>query len=79
VKGDGISIDAQVIAGDAHFLIVRQTDGEKVTYVLEVHEGFDALGCEKWGEIRADGKVVRSMRDFIIRTAVQGETSAQNQ
>jgi hypothetical protein len=75
VKGDGISIDALVIAGDDTFRIVRQTSGEKVTYVIEVHGGFDALGVEKWDEIRADGKVVKAMRDFIIRTAVKGEAN----
>lgn len=73
-----MSIEAVIIAGSDvdGFRIVRQTDGQKVTYILEIPKGFDALGCEKWDEVSAEGKVVRTMRDWIIRqSAKQQETT----
>jgi hypothetical protein len=79
VKGDGFAIDAVIIAADDGFRIVRQTQGDKVTYVVEIPKGFDALGCERWEDVSAEGKVVKAMRDFIIRAAVKGEASAKNQ
>lgn len=75
-----MSIEAVIVAGDDKFRIVRQTEGTKVTYVLEVPKGFDALGCERWEDVSAEGKVVKAMRDFIIRAALKQEQNhAENQ
>jgi hypothetical protein len=69
----------RIIAGDDTFRIVRQASGEKVTYVVEIADSCDALGVERWKEVSADGKVVRSMRDFIIRAALQQEHTNADQ
>lgn len=71
-----MSIDAVVIAGDDTFRIVRVTDGQKVTYCVELPDGHDALGVERWKDVSAEGKVVKSMRDYIIRAAVKEQTHA---
>lgn len=68
-------IEAVIVAGSDKdgFRIVRQTAGDKVTYVLELPDGCDGLGVERWREVSADGKVVKTMRDFIIRQFVKGQ------
>jgi hypothetical protein len=65
-----MTIAATIIAGSEQdgFRIVKQEQGDKVTYVLELPDGVDALGCDRWRDVRADGKVVQVMRDYIIRT-----------
>lgn len=74
-----MAIDARIIAADNSFRIVKQVDGDKVTYIVELPDGFDALGVERWKDVSAEGKVVKAMRDFIIRAAVRGENDAKNQ
>ena len=68
-----MSIDAVIIAGSEKdgFRIVRQTHGDKVTYLVELPDGCDALGCERWNDVSADSKGVRSLRDFIIRQSLK--------
>jgi hypothetical protein len=73
-----VSIDARVIAGDDTFRIVRQEAGKDVKYVVELPDGHDGLGVERWKDVSADGKVVKAMRDFIIRTALKGDRDAEN-
>jgi phage/plasmid primase-like uncharacterized protein len=70
-----VSIDAVVIAGGEKdgFRIVRQTSGEKVTYLVEMPDGCDALGVERWKDVSAEGKVVKTMRDFIIRQSLKSQ------
>jgi hypothetical protein len=68
-----MTIAATIIAGSEQdgFRIVKQEQGDKVTYIVELPDGNDALGCERWKDVSADGKVVKAMRDFIIRAALQ--------
>lgn len=63
----------RIIAGSEQdgFRIVRQAEGTKVTYVVELPDGCDALGCERWKDVSADGKVVKALRDYIIRQSVK--------
>lgn len=70
-----------VIAGSDKdgFRIVRQEDGDKVTYVTELPDGCDALGVERWKDVSTEGKVVKAMRDFIIRAATKEHTREQKQ
>lgn len=65
----------RIIAADAKFRIVRLEDGERVTHTLERHDGFDALGCERWKELRVGDadNLTRSLRDYIIATAIKAE------
>ena len=44
----------RIIAGgdDDGFRLVRIEDGEKVSHVLEVPDGCDALGVERWREFQ---------------------------
>jgi hypothetical protein len=76
-----VSIDAVVVAGSERdgFRIVRQTSGEKVTYLVEMPDGCDALGVERWKDVSAEGKVVKTMRDFIIRQSLKGQELGHEQ
>lgn len=65
----------RIVVGDDRFRLVRVSEGAKVTYVLEVTDGADALGVERWREVSADGKPVKAMRDFLIRQCVKQEQS----
>lgn len=69
----------RIIASDDRFRIVRLSEGERVTYVVEVPDGCDALGVERWREFKTDNTLVRTLRDYVIRAAVaQEKTSAQD-
>lgn len=63
----------RVLASDGKWRIVRVEDGEKVTYTLERHDGFDALGCERWKELRVGDadNLTRQLRDYIIAQAIK--------
>jgi hypothetical protein len=61
-------VDAVIVAASPQFRLVRQTSGDRVTYVLEVPEKPDALGCERWREVTVENKnPLTFLRDFIIR------------
>lgn len=64
-------VEATIVAGDHTFRIVKQVAGQRVTYLLELPDGFDALGVERWKDVSSDGKVVKAMRDFIIRSVLK--------
>ena len=62
-----------ILVDDSRFRIVRVEDGDKVTYVVEVPDGCDALGTERWRDFKTDNTLVKAMRDYIIRGAVAKE------
>jgi hypothetical protein len=64
-----------IIAGDDKFRIVRTAVGEHVTYEVEKPDGADALGVERWRSVSTDSPVIRALRDYIIRGALQGDTN----
>lgn len=68
----------QIVAGDDRFRIVRITDGDKVTYVVEVPDGADALGVERWREFKTDNTLVRALRDYVIRGVVKEQNGAEH-
>ena len=71
--------EPRIIASDGKWRIVRLEDGERVTHVLEKQDGVDALGVERWKELRvgeADG-LTRQLRDWIIVMAVKAEKESE--
>jgi hypothetical protein len=61
----------QIVVADDKFRIVRLTDGDRVTYTVETPDGCDALGVERWRELKMDNPHWRAFRDFIIRQCVK--------
>ena len=63
------TVDARLVATDGEFRIVRVEDGNKVTYWLEKHDGFDAFGVERWksiGENIGATGIARQLFNWII-------------
>ena len=67
-----------ILAGDDKFRIVRDEVGDKVTYTVEAPDGCDALGVERWKELRMDNKHWSAFRDYIIRAALKEKSDAKN-
>ena len=59
----------RILATDGKFRIVRIEDGDRVTNVLELADGCDALGVERWKEanVGAGESLSRRLRDWIIQ------------
>ncbi len=65
--------DARIIATDGEFRIVRVEEGERVTYTLEKHDGFDALGVDRWKNLSdsiGGTGITRQLYTWIIKHAV---------
>lgn len=62
----------RVLATDGKWRIVRIEDGERVTNILEKHDGFDALGQERWKEanVGSGEGLAKQLRDWIILHAL---------
>ena len=65
----------RILVQDDKFRIVRVEDGDRITYVVETPDGCDALGCERWRELKMDNKHWTAFRDYIIRVAVKESES----
>lgn len=55
------------------FRIVETVIGENVVHVLEVRDGVDAMGVEKWRAFRTDSKELRAIFGYMIRLAIELE------
>jgi hypothetical protein len=66
-----MSSGPRILVQDDRFRIVRIEDGERVTYVVEVPDGCDALGVERWREFKTDNTLAKAMRDYIIRLTIK--------
>lgn len=66
-------VDVRLIATDGEFRIVKQTEGERVTYFLEKQDGFDAFGVERWkniGENIGTIGIARQLFNWVIKHSV---------
>jgi hypothetical protein len=74
-----MSIEATILASAEKWRIVKQVDGERVTYLLEKLDGADGLGVERWKAVNiGDGSVdtlTRQLRDYIIQLMVKQESA----
>lgn len=62
----------RILATDGKFRLVRVEEGERVSYVLEKQDGFDALGCERWKEtnVGSGEGLAKQLRDWIVTHAL---------
>lgn len=66
-------IDAQLIATDGEFRIVKQVEGDRVTYILEKQDGFDAFGVERWkniGDSIGTTGIARQLFNWVLKHSV---------
>lgn len=66
-----MSKTARVIAEADDFRLVRVEDGDRVTYLLELPDGADALGVERWREGKVNGDVAKALFGYVIRQHVK--------
>ncbi len=58
-----------LLVSEKNFRIVEIGEGDYVKYVLEVEDGCDALGVERWREFRMENKHLRDMYGFMLQLA----------
>lgn len=61
----------RIIAGSDKdgFRLVRIEDGDRVSHILEVPDGCDALGVERWREFKTDSSHLKNLFNFLVKTA----------
>lgn len=73
--GTGVS-GPRIIAGGTGqdgFRLVKVEDGDRVTYTLEVPDGCDALGVERWRTFEMNSQHLRNIFGFLIKVATKGQ------
>lgn len=80
---DGAAVNGpRIIAGGSTkdgFRLVRMEDGDKVTYTLEVPDGCDALGTERWRTFEMASQHLRNIFGFLIKVATKGQENREPQ
>jgi len=61
------------LVDEPDFRIVEDVIGENVIHTLEVRDGVDAMGVEKWRQFRTDNKDLRAIFGYLIRLAIDLE------
>ena len=62
----------RILASDGKWRIVRIESVERVTNILEKHDGFDALGVERWKTVNVGevDTITKQLRDWVIQHAL---------
>lgn len=70
-----MSSGPRIIAGGDNdgFRLVRTEDGDRISHVLEVPDGCDALGVERWREFKMGNEHLRAIFGFLIKVAMKGQ------
>jgi hypothetical protein len=63
----------KVIAGGDRdgFRLVRIEEGDRISHILEVPDGCDALGVERWREFQLNSSHLKTIFGFFIKLALQ--------
>lgn len=63
----------RIIAGGDKdgFRLVRLEEGDRISHVLEVPDGCDALGVERWREFQLHSAQLKIIFGFFIKLALQ--------
>lgn len=64
---------ARKLLDEPDFRIVEGEIGENVVHTLEVRDGVDAMGVEKWRQFRTDSKDLKAIFGYLIRVAIELE------
>ena len=65
----------RLLVSEPDFRIVETEIGGNVLHVLEVRDGADALGVERWRTFKTDvSKDIRAIFGYMVRVALELET-----
>lgn len=67
------------IIDEPDFRMVETEVGGGVETVLEVRDGVDAMGVEKWRTFKTDSKDLRAMFSYMKRIALELENLREHQ
>ena len=71
---DSPVVERTAVISEADFRLVRLVlDGGEYEYVLEVRDGCDAMGTERWRRFEVNGTALRSLFKFLIRIAEKND------
>lgn len=63
-------VDRVLLIHEPDFRLVRVDLGDGSSeHILEVRDGIDAMGAERWRKFEANGTALRAMFKFLIRIA----------
>lgn len=74
-------VEARLVATDGEFRIVKQTEGERVTYIIEKLDGADAFGVERWKNISdsiGNVGVTRQLYNWVLKHAITCQQMKEN-
>ena len=60
------------------FRIVETEVGENIIHTLEVRDGVDAMGVEKWRTFRTDSKDLKAIFGYLIRVSLELEAMSEH-
>jgi hypothetical protein len=72
-----VSTGPRIVAGDQAFRIVRVENGDCITYVMEMPDGCDALGVERWRDCKVNGSPMTALFSYVIRGSLKGQSDAE--
>lgn len=61
-----------LLIDEPDFRLVRVEIGDSVEHVLEVRDGQDALGTERWRKFEVNGTAMRALFKYLVRIADKG-------
>lgn len=60
-----------LLINEPDFRIVEVTIGEDIEHVLEVRDGRDAMGTERWRKFETSSTHLRQIFGYLVRVAIQ--------
>lgn len=64
----------RLLVDEKDFRVVEDVIGGNVLHTLEVRDGVDAMGVEKWRTFKTDSKDLRAIFGYLTRLALELET-----
>lgn len=63
----------RLVVLEPDFRIVEDEISGNIVHTLEVRDGVDAMGVEKWRHFRTDSKDLKAIFSYLIRLALELE------
>lgn len=64
-----LAVRPTLLIDEPDFRLVRVEFGDHVEHVLEVRDGCDAMGGERWRKMEINGTAMKALFRYLIRIA----------